>query len=266
MSPHRASRILSAAIALLSVAGVAPLFAQEEEEMVTDRPDQSESASIVGWGVWQLETGFSFERDESPGLVSEYTELLGSLVRYGVNDHLELRFGFTAHSRETLETVDGKETFKGLTDPELGLKWRFREGDGVSPAIALLVGTTVPVGDDDFSSDEFDPTVRLAFDHDFSDTLSLGWNLGWSRDSYNDQDLGLYSASFGIAVDDRWGTFYEVFGTIALGGDGDDVHSADTGITLMLNEDLQADVWAGLGINDAAPDTFAGIGLSWRIR
>lgn len=266
MSPHRAPRSLAFLALALLAGAAAPLFAQEEDEMVTDRPDQSESTTIVGRGVFQLETGFSFERDESPGLVEENTELFGSLIRWGLSDSVELRFAFAAYTRERVQLVDLDESAKGFGDPELGVKWRFREGDGTSPAIALIAATTLPVGDGDLSTDEFDPTVRIAFDHDFSDTLSLGWNVGYTRDGYEEQDYALYSASFGVAADDRWGTFYEIFGTIALGGDADDAHSFDTGITLMLNDDLQADVWAGMGINDEAPDAFVGLGLSWRVR
>ncbi len=70
----------------------------------------------------------------------------------------------------------------------------------------------------------------------------------------------------GVSVDDRWGTFYELFGTVALGGGGVDSHSFDTGITCLLNDDLQLDVYAGVGLNDDAPDGFAGIGLAWRVR
>ena len=40
----------------------------------------------------------------------------------------------------------------------------------------------------------------------------------------------------------------------------------DGGFTLLLNNDVQWDVRAGVGLNDNADDYFAGMGLSLRFR
>ncbi len=69
--------------------------------MVTDRPDQSEATAVVGRGVFRLETGFDFERDESPGVVEENTELASAPCCAGAfRTSVELRFAFSAYTRE----------------------------------------------------------------------------------------------------------------------------------------------------------------------
>lgn len=246
--------------------------AQGQDEMITDRPDQSESTAIVGRGVFQLETGITIERDESALVVQENREWAGSLLRWGLSERFELRFGFTGYTEAVTEVADGKTTASGLGDAELGFKLRLRDGQGRSPAIAFLAATTLPVGEEGLSSERYDPTVRFAFDHELGDALGLGWNVGYRRESapgpagVEHQDYVLYSASLGISAGERWGTYFELFGDVAAGGSGEDSHSFDTGITYLLTPDLQLDLEAGLGLNGAAPDTFFGFGVSWRRR
>lgn len=45
---------------------------------------------------------------------------------------------------------------------------------GATPEIALLFGTSVPLGDDDLTSDEFDPSIRFSLSHALNERLSLG--------------------------------------------------------------------------------------------
>jgi hypothetical protein len=62
-------------------------------EMVTDRPDFTESASVVPRGRVQLEAGYTYARDEDAGVLAahSYPE---ALARIGVvDDRLELRLG-----------------------------------------------------------------------------------------------------------------------------------------------------------------------------
>ena len=258
-------------LALLLIACAVSLEAAEPE-LITDRPDQTESTAIVGRGVVQIETGALLERDESDTLVEESTELAGTLVRWGLSERFELRFGFAGFLKQDTETPFGRSHDEGLGDAELGFKLRLREGDGKSPALALIAATSLPVGEDGFTSDRFDPIVRLSVSHDLASGAGFGWNLGYRRESTptffdtEHQDFFFYTASLALPVGDRWGTFFELFGDIATGGDGEDAHSFDTGITFLLTDDVQLDTFAGGGITDEAPDTFLGVGISWRLR
>lgn len=270
-SPYRRIAPLPVLLASLLIAAVSPVAA-DDNELITDRPDQTESTAIVGRGVVQIETGALLERDESDILVEESTQLAGTLVRWGLSERFELRIGFAGFLKQDTETPFGRSRDEGLGDAELGFKLRLRDGNGKSPALALIAATSLPVGEDGFTSDRFDPIVRLSVSHDFASGAGFGWNLGYRRESTpgffdtEHQDFFFYTASLALPAGDRWGTFFELFGDLATGGDGEDAHSFDTGITFLLTDDVQLDTFAGVGITDEAPDTFFGVGISWRLR
>ena len=74
------------------------LFAQEDDpELITDRPDITESASIVYPGWLQIETGFSLLNDNfvDETVVNDLIiyNLAGTLLRYGISGSVELRAG-----------------------------------------------------------------------------------------------------------------------------------------------------------------------------
>ena len=74
----------------------APLAAQTE--LVTDRPDQTESAVVVPRGTVQIETGWLRTEEEDGPVEIETEELLGTLVRVGLSDRVELRLGWSGGS------------------------------------------------------------------------------------------------------------------------------------------------------------------------
>src|SRR6188508_1980571 len=68
-------------------------FAQTTKpEIVTDRPDQTEASAIVPNGGLQVELGTQIENDVVENVkVTNYTYTT-ALIKYGVNEHFELRF------------------------------------------------------------------------------------------------------------------------------------------------------------------------------
>jgi hypothetical protein len=67
----------------------------------------------------------------------------------------------------------------------------------------------------------------------------------------------------GLTISDRLGSFVEYYGVIEERAA--DQHSVDGGVTFLLSEDLQLDISAGAGLNDAAPDFFVAAGVAWRL-
>ena len=62
-------------------------------ELVTDRPDQTESSVVVPPGYVQLETGWTFSHNKADGIRNETHEFPGTLLRIGVLDRVEFRLG-----------------------------------------------------------------------------------------------------------------------------------------------------------------------------
>ncbi|HSL81901.1 MAG TPA: transporter, partial [Thermoanaerobaculia bacterium] len=166
----------------------------------------------------------------------------------------------------------GEATVDGAGDAELGAKVRLRGEAGPLPEAALLVGVSLPLGDDDVSSDRYDPSMRLAFAHTLSERLGLGYNLGveWSSEP-GDEGVRetfsrlVYTVALGSAVTDRMGAFVELFGAEPIDAPAGSEVSLDGGFTYLLRPNLQLDLSAGAGLTDHAPDWFVGAGVSFRL-
>lgn len=262
------SLLLAATLAAL------PVSAQEPPELVTDRPDQTESAVTVPPGFVQLEAGV--DHAEAGGDAdAESTAVGSSLLRVGLAERVELRLGWGGWAREEA----GGESVDGVSDGEVGLKVGLWEERGARPQAAFLAGVSVPAGERGFSTERWDPAMRLSFAHDLGRGVGLGYNLGmaWSSEELPGGGPGAerreavsrleYTVALGFGLSERMGAFVELFGDAPVdappGSDGP-AHAADAGVTWLLTPSLQLDVAAGAGLSDAAPDFLATAGVSIR--
>lgn len=233
-------------------------------ELVTDRPDQTESAEVVAPGWVQVEAGWLHTRDESDGLRSETDEVPGTLVRIGLAERLELRLGWAGWIEEEVEGRGGRSVAEGGGDLELGGKLVLWEERGRRPRGALLAAVNLPTGAAALTSDRYDPSLRLSLAHSLPRDLSLGYNLEVSRGE--EGSVVAYTAALGIGLTERLGAFVELFGDLPADAPGGPAHSADGGWTFLLTEDLQLDLAGGVGLSREAPDWFVGLGISARFR
>ncbi len=268
---------LAGALLLLPLA---PALAEDAAELVTDRPDQTESSLVVPRGSYQLELGWTFIHDQEDGVRLEVHEVPGTLLRVGLSDKVELRIGWTGLIDAEASRAGGapsnalgrfEANDDGAGDGELGAKIHLVEERGGRPEIALLVSTSVPIGDDGFTSDRFDPALRLALAHTLSERVSLGYNLGFAFESGvgddGDRDTlsyAFYTVALGLALSDRWGAFVELYGDVPASASGGPANAFDGGLTYLVRDGLQLDLAGGVGLSDAAEDWFVGLGLSVR--
>ena len=233
--------VLGLVIALGSASAQTP-------DLVTDRPDQTESATVVLRGLVQVETGYLFAREDG----IDAFEVPGTLFRIGLGARTELRVGHAG--------VIGTEGRHGAGDSEVGAKVNLIEtADGWTPELAILGGVSLPTGDEAFSSDGVDPSFLVAFAHELSPRLSVGYNVGAAWESSPDQpDRGaslLYSLALGMGVTDRLGAFLEVFGDRRTTGDTATGVSIDGGLTFLLTDVMQVDLYVGKGLRGPTPSS-----------
>ena len=252
---YRAARALLLGAAVLAGTGAA---SAQAPELVTDRPDQTESATVVPRGLLQVETGYLFTRDDA---VDSHAAP-GTLFRIGVGGRTELRLGHGG--------VMGTQGRRGAGDAELGAKVNLiPRADGWRPELAILGGLSLPTGGDGFSSSGADPSFLVAFAHDLAPRLALGYNAGaaWgsSPDAPGRDAFMVYSLALGIGVTERLGAFLEVFGDRQVTAPVAAGVSADAGLTLLLTEVVQLDFSVGRGLRGPADDLFVGAGLSLRL-
>jgi hypothetical protein len=269
--------LVAGALAALSGAALAagPLAAQDTPpgELVTDRPDRTESAAVVAPGYVQVETGVLFTRYEEGVAEVEVVEGPGTLVRIGLGGRTELRLGWDGWVRQEVSLPGGGDvTVDGAADAELGAKVRLRDEAGRLPEAALLVGVSLPLGDEELTSDRYDPSILLSLAHTLSERLALGYNAGvaWSSAPgeagvVETASHAVWSAALGIGLTERLGAFVELFGEEPIDAAGSSAVSADGGFTWLVRPNLQLDLFAGAGLTDEAPDWFTGAGVSFRL-
>jgi hypothetical protein len=237
-------------VILLIISCLVPLLGQD---LITDRPDFTESANTVPLQSWQFEFGYTLARG---GLITNHS--LGEfLVRYSPLDKIELRFGFNSYliSKNLVDQ-------QGFEDMELGIKWAV-----IQDSIALLVSTSLPSGSPEFRNDRLQPSITIALAHDINDFLSVGSNLGWTR--LQNEDGGWFteysaSAALGISLSSKLGMFVEYFGFYNNLKEAEDQHYIDGGFTLLITPLFQVDIRVGRMI-DNAENYFFGVGAVFRI-
>lgn len=272
---HRTAREpLCLVLGCVAVLGIAPVpsVAGEAPDLVTDRPDQTESSVVVPRGSYQLELGWTFIRDDEDGARAETHEVPGSLLRVGLSDMIELRIGWTGFVDSEVRFGRIEAGDDGAGDAELGAKIHLASERGSRPETAILLSTSVPVGDKAFTTDRFDPALRLAFSHTLSEGVGLGYNVGLAFESGVGDDgerdtlsNAFYTVALGFGLSDRLGAFVELFGDIPASASGGPANSFDGGFTYLVRDHLQLDLAGGIGLSDTADDWFVGLGLSLRL-
>jgi len=243
---------------------------QTKYELVTDRPDQTESSSTVPPGYVQFEFGWTHTEDGDPDI--ERDAIPETLVRAGLSKDLEFRLGFDGWQCEDIDSSTTSEHhLDGRGDASVGIKWKIMSEDYCFPEVALIPSLSLPIGADDVTSDRFDPSYRLAFSHTISNRFSLGYNLGQAltteEDELGDHDTRhsfLYTLVLGAELMDRLDSFVELFGDMPTGSEGGPKHSFDLGLTYLLQDNLQIDMLFGFGLSDSADDWFFGTGVVYR--
>ena len=114
-----------------------------------------------------------------------------------------------------------------------------------------------------------DPDFRFSFSNTLNDKMAIGYNAGlaWEttmdaggeRDQLSNYE---YTLVLGTAHSERLGSFIEFFGEAPASANGSPANSINGGGTYRIRNHVQLDLYAGLGLSDAADDWFVGSGVS----
>lgn len=241
-----------------------------DEPLVTDRPDFTEASVTVGRGVSQLEFGYTYLEDdnESQSLRSHsYGEFL---LRHGMfADWFELRVGFFPQEQKTQAGGIASST-AGVGDLYLGAKLALTPQHGILPEMALIPQAFLPTGSSAFTSGHFEPGANLIYGWEINDIFSTAGSTQGNRrqDDSGESFLELaQSWTVGYTLTEELRAYTEWFAFFSSGSrEFQTQHYFNGGFTYLINDDLQWDIRAGVGLNGAADDFFTGTGLSIRFR
>ncbi len=237
-----------------------------DEPLEADRPDFTESPLTVGRGVVQIETGYTFTHDNSSGAQTANHSFPQALIRIGMfAEWFEFRVVYNFESQDvTVRNIPGHQHMQGSDDLGLELKICLTPQEGILPKMGLIPTMTVPTGSPAFTQGEVMPGLQWAYGWDFNEKLSFGMTTeaGRQRDDVgNDFVEFAQSGSLDFEITKKLHGYTELYLLSPVGRTIEPVqYYFDGGFTYHVTNNLQLDIEAGVGLNEAADDYFAGGG------
>ena len=210
-------------------------------------------------GYLQLEGGYVFAHDDGDSTHS--APLL--VLRAGVRDDVELRFGWTGLVAS--DAGDG-DTEVDAGDVTLGAKVTVYDPEDAPLTVGVLGQVSLPVGGGNATSDSVDPSLALLWAYDVPGPTALFGNLVVSSLTDDDDDRliqGGASVGLGFPIVTRLAGYVEYFGLVADDADGA-AHNLNGGLLYLVTDNLQLDLFGQLGLNDEAGDYALGGGFGVR--
>lgn len=229
---------------------------QEINPIQADRPDQTETPFIVPTGMFQVETGFLYQKNDKSS-----TDYLAPtvLMKYGINENFELRL-ITDLAFDQLNN----EEFSGLKPLTIGFKVKIMEEKGILPKTSFIGHLSLPnAASSQFETDFFAPEFRFLMQHTLSDKISFSYNLGAEWDGFTAEPTFIYTTALGYSITDKFGSYIEIFGFAPQENKAN--HSTDAGFTYLISDNFMVDLSGGLGITSNAPNHFLSVGFSFRL-
>lgn len=248
---------VGALIAGSIAAGIAAAPARavaQEPELATDRPDFTESAVVVPLRSVQIESGLTWERFDGDLSVVTLPEVL---IRWSPAARIEARF--EPPNRVSLRNGADES---GFTDIAAGAK--FQIGPVGAWDVAAIGMLSIPTGEEGFTSDEVDPDIALTAARALTERVSFGVQAVAAWPSAGDERTTVLGGTLvvGADLDARWGAFLEL--AIESPESEPPATVLHHGYTFGIAPAVQLDFHGGVGLSDAAPNHFLGVGLSAR--
>lgn len=237
-----------------------------QKPLITDRPDQTESAETILPGYFQIETGVLFNKTNFRLMGVNYVvksyDFAGTLVRIGLNSKTELRIGSSILYRKT-KVLNKSEITTGLSGLSIGTKFRLLQDSNSYPNISAIINFNLPVGNNSFRPQNIEPEIVLISAKELSDILTLSVNVGSGWNSTDDNLNYFYSLSLGISLTGKLSSFIEYYGNSSSNISA--VNKMDTGFTYLITNNMQYDISGGLDLKTGTSDWFISSGFSFRL-
>jgi hypothetical protein len=222
------------------------------EGLLTDRPDFTETSTVIRAGGFQLEGGITRAQEQSDW------ELAGPelLMRLGLWKRVELRLGapdaVVSDARTTPLDLDIGEAYLGFK-VQLG-------PDGAPWGAALIPAATFPMGDEEELRGI--PELVATWATDLPRNMSLGGIVGyaWLEQADAGEDVLFPTVSLGVPFGENVGAFFEWAAEFSDGVDS--AHLFHQGFTFAISPRFQLDLHYGVGLTEPAPDFFLGGGFA----
>lgn len=246
-------KIRSLILVLLLLASGNKLLSQNLDP---SRPARTASANTVERGSFQIDAGLLFGdlNNEAQRIYMMPT----ALFRYGLTKGIEVRL------REDLVNFVNESTSEpkfGLSDLELGIKFRILNKEDVNAKIAFISHVILPSGTGGLSLEKYGAKNTLAFSHELNSFTGLGYNVGYNYYGYS-KGILTYAINLDAAFNEKFGAFLEFFGEDV---DFDNfLINFDSGLYYLIKENLRVDFAFAIGLNQRM--NYFTLGCCWNIK
>jgi len=227
------------------------------QEIITDRPDLTESSSTIPKGSLQIESGLFLGFTSLDGISERQFIAPTTLFRYGVTKGIEIRVFNQLENNKNKMT---SEVVSGISDLEVGAKFQLLRKENVNTEIGFISHLLIPTGSEELSNDDYGSINKLAFSHELGEKKGLGYNVGYNYFGSGKGDL-TYSLAIAIKINKKAGFYVEPFGEFVEFKEH--FSNIDAGLTYLLKDNFQLDFSFGTGINHYM--NFISAGFSWNI-
>lgn len=231
-------------------------FAQDEID--TDRPDQTETPSIVPVNRFQMENGFVQQQEQK-----HESDLMfpTALWKFGISKNLEARL-----ETDIIYNKFQDSTQSGLKPLIVGLKIKLWDEKGFVPQASLITQMQIPkLASKELMVNHLAPEIRFLFQNTLTENADLGYNLGVNWDGESTAPIYAYTFSPNISITKKLKAYVEAYGFMPAHHHSE--HWTDGGFMFLITKDLQLDISAGYEITSANHyhRYYESLGVSFRI-
>lgn len=237
-------------------------------DIFTDRPHQTETAEMVPYKHFQIESGVSMEIEHDGITRNENLYYNSLLMKYGIGSGMDLRLGFDFLNNDAFHGDSLISRTKGFSGVSFGGKKFLYRGSKYLPKVSLMTEIYLPY----FGNKAFKPsftggTLRLLCEHELGKNTELEYNFGPDWGGTLPNVSYFYAVSLTQKITAPLSIYAEVYGffneTPSLNYTND--FRCDGGFVYLLRKNLQLDLEGGIAFTSPQLSYFAACGVSWRI-
>ncbi len=253
-------RLITTAICLLFLVAGVSISAQTNESIRSDRPGQANSPFTVGKQVFQVQLGNNFNQLTDKNDKNQINDF-NSVFRYGFFEKFEVGIGLDyLAEKSTLGTFSSNRN--GLSSFSAQFRANIIESEGLNPSIGIQYNVNLPVVSEIYKTPKTIQQLSIASNQSFSENIGFSTYSGLSWDGVSSTPYFFYVLNLGFSLTEKWGMFVENYGN--LQNKTWDI-KFDTGVSFIVNNNLQLDAFGGYDKNQNLNDWFINLGVSWRL-
>ncbi len=239
----------------LALAGTLPPGAHADAPAF-DRPGIGFASAVLPVGTFDWEQGLPDLQTDRDGGLRSTTWTADGLLRIGFAPTLELQLSGAPWNRATLSGNGLHSHTQGAGDTAIGLKWVPQATDK-HWSFALLGMVSFATGSADFSNGHQVISLGAAATRDLGDNRSL--ELYANADHGAGRNRLTTSVNYGFPIHGALGGYVEA---AHLAGDGPTSTLAGAGLTWVIHDRVQLDLYADRGLTRRSVDCLGGFGVS----